>query len=173
MEYCGIDLHAEYSQICILDEDGEVMETSRVRSSRKALERFFRREPMRVVIEAGGSSPWVSRHLEALGHEVIVCSPRRVRLIAESKLKNDRVDAEVLARLVRLDPEFLQPILSVRRVLSGGTTYSKPAATAMPLQKIDIVPRWGNVAIMSGRLKSPGAKCKRKGARRAGKAVIL
>jgi len=30
MEYCGIDLHAEYSQICILDEDGEVMETSRI-----------------------------------------------------------------------------------------------------------------------------------------------
>jgi transposase len=110
MEYCGIDLHAEYSQICILDEDGEVMETSRVRTSKKALERFFGRDPMRVVMEAGGSSPWVSRLLESLGHEVVVCSPRRVRLIAESKLKNDRIDAEVLARLVRLDPEFLRPI---------------------------------------------------------------
>jgi hypothetical protein len=52
MEYCGIDLHAEYSQICILDEGGEVMETSRVRTSRKALERFLRRDPMRVVMEA-------------------------------------------------------------------------------------------------------------------------
>jgi len=110
MEYCGIDLHSEYSQICIVDEDGEVMETSRVRTSRKALEKFFRRERMRVVLEAGGSSPWVSRLLEGLGHEVVVCSPRRVRLIAESSLKNDKVDAEVLARLVRLDPEFLKPI---------------------------------------------------------------
>jgi transposase len=110
MEYCGIDLHAEYSQICILDEDGEVMETSRVRTSRKALERFFSRDTMRVVMDAGGTSPWVSRFLDSLGHEVVVCSPRRVRLIAESKLKNDRVDAEVLARLVRLDPEFLKPI---------------------------------------------------------------
>jgi transposase len=110
MEYCGIDLHAEQSQICILDEDGEVMETSRVRTSRKALERFFSRDRMRVVMEAGGSSPWVSRLLDSLGHDVVVCSPRRVRLIAESKLKNDRVDAEVLARLVRLDPEFLRPI---------------------------------------------------------------
>ncbi len=43
IEYCGIDLHTEQSQICILDEDGEVMETSRVRTSRKALERFFSR----------------------------------------------------------------------------------------------------------------------------------
>jgi transposase len=110
MEYCGIDLHAEYSQICILDEDGEVMETSRVRTSRKALERFFARDRMRVVMEAGGTSPWVSRLLDSLGHEVVVCSPRRVRLIAESSLKNDKVDAEVLARLVRLDPEFLKPI---------------------------------------------------------------
>ena len=110
MEYCGIDLHAEYSQICILDEDGEVMETSRVRTSRKALERFFDRDPVRVVMEAGGSSLWISRLLDSFGHEVVVCSPRRVRLIAESKLKNDKVDAEVLARLVRLDPEFLKPI---------------------------------------------------------------
>jgi transposase len=110
MDYCGIDLHAEYSQVCILDEDGEVMETSRVRTSRKALERFFARDTMRVVMEAGGTSPWVSRLLDSLGHEVVVCSPRRVRLIAESKLKNDKVDAEVLARLVRLDPEFLKPI---------------------------------------------------------------
>jgi transposase len=111
MEYCGIDLHQTYSRICIVDEDGEVIETSRVRTSRPALTKFFgRREPMRIALEAGGSSPWVSRVLEGLGHEVIVCSPRRVRLIAESTLKNDKVDAEVLARLVRLDPELLKPI---------------------------------------------------------------
>jgi len=110
MDYCGIDLHVEYSEVCILDEEGEVMETSRVRTSQKALERFFGRDPMRVAMEAGGTSPWVSRLLSSLGHEVVVCSPRRVRLIAESTLKNDRVDAEVLARLVRLDPEFLKPI---------------------------------------------------------------
>ena len=65
---------------------------------------------MRIVLEAGGSSPWVSRFLEELGHEVIVCSPRRIRLIAESTLKNDKVDAEVLARLLRMDPAFLKPV---------------------------------------------------------------
>ena len=111
MEYCGIDVHVSYSQICILDEDGEVMETSRVRTSRPALTKFFaRRDQMKIVLEAGGSSPWVSRLLEELGHEVIVCSPRRVRLIAESTLKNDKIDAEVLARLLRMDPAFLKPI---------------------------------------------------------------
>jgi transposase len=110
MDYCGIDLHLEYSEVCILDGEGEVMERSRVRTSRSSLERLFRREKMRVVMEAGGMSPWVSRLLGGLGHEVVVCSPRRVRLIAESSLKNDKVDAEVLARLVRLDPGFLSPI---------------------------------------------------------------
>ena len=111
MEYCGIDLHVSYSQICILGEEGEVMETSRGRTSRPALTKFFaRRNQMRIVLEAGGSSPWVSRLLEELGHEVIVCSPRRVRLIAESTLKNDKVDAEVLARLLRIDPAFLTPV---------------------------------------------------------------
>lgn len=57
MECCGIVLHTEYCQICILDEDGEVMETSRVRTSRQAVERFFRRGPMRVVLEAGDLRP--------------------------------------------------------------------------------------------------------------------
>lgn len=111
MEYCGIDLHQQYSELCILDEGGEVMERLRIPTSRTSLVRFFgRRDRMRVVVEACGMSPWVSRLVGELGHEVIVCSPRRVRLIAESTLKNDTVDAEVLARLVRLDPAFLKPI---------------------------------------------------------------
>jgi transposase len=108
MECCRGDLHAEHSQICFLDEDGEVM-TSRVRTSQKALERLFGRDRRRVAREAGGTSPWVSRLLAALGYEAVVCSPRRVRLIAESTLKNDKVDAQVLARQVRLDPGFLKP----------------------------------------------------------------
>jgi len=91
-----------------LDEEGEVVERSRVRTTRSALSRYFSvRQGMKVVLEAGGSSPWVSRIVEECGQEVLVCSPRRVRLIAESTLKNDVIDAEVLARLVRIDPGFL------------------------------------------------------------------
>jgi transposase len=65
---------------------------------------------MRICIEASGLSPWVARVLTELGHEVIVANAQRVRLIAESSLKNDRVDAETLARLVRMDPALLRPI---------------------------------------------------------------
>jgi len=52
----------------------------------------------------------VSRHLKAMGHEVIVANPRRTRLIAESSNKQDRLDAETLARLARVDPKMLFPI---------------------------------------------------------------
>ena len=111
MDYCGIDLHQKHSEICILDETGTVVERTRISTTRTGLDRYFgKRGAMRVCMEAGGSSPWVSRLIAGHGHDVVVCSPRRVRLIAESTLKNDKDDAEVLARLVRIDPSFLKPI---------------------------------------------------------------
>lgn len=65
---------------------------------------------MRVVMESGGSTPWVYRLPCELGHEVTVGNPRRIRLIAESTLKSDRIDAEILARLSRFDLELLRPV---------------------------------------------------------------
>ncbi|MBA3559266.1 MAG: transposase [Gemmatimonadaceae bacterium] len=65
---------------------------------------------MRIVIEAGTHSPWISRLLADRGHEVIVANARRVRLIYESDSKNDRGDAVELAGLGRLDPALLSPI---------------------------------------------------------------
>jgi transposase len=58
----------------------------------------------------GPHSPWSSRLLESLGHEVIVANARRVKLIAKADRKTDRVDAETLARLGRVDPNLLSPI---------------------------------------------------------------
>jgi transposase len=66
--------------------------------------------PSRIALEVGTHSPWVSRHLAGMGHEVIVANPRKVRLITQSVKKNDRVDAEQLARLARVDPKLLSPI---------------------------------------------------------------
>lgn len=108
MEYCGIDLHQKETEICVVDEDASVIERSRIKTSRKSLTRRFDGQArMKVVMEAGGSSPWVSRLIQEMGHEVVVCAPRRVRLIAESTMKTDEIDAEVLARLVRMDEGFL------------------------------------------------------------------
>jgi len=63
------------------------------------------------VLEAGTHSPWVSRLLCELGHEVIVANPRKLRLIYANDSKSDRVDAEYLARVGRLDPALLSPLV--------------------------------------------------------------
>src|SRR6185503_2338224 len=60
--------------------------------------------------EIGTHSPWISRLLRRLGHEVIVANARKVLLIGESRKKDDRLDAQTLARLSRLDPELLCPV---------------------------------------------------------------
>jgi transposase len=75
----GIDLGDKYSYLCLLDTDsGEVIEEGRLRTNPEALRRRFSSEqqPLRVAIEAGTHSPWVSRVLEECGHEVLVANPR-------------------------------------------------------------------------------------------------
>jgi transposase len=107
----GMDLGDTWTVLCVLDESGEVVEQSRVRTRHKEMHAYFAmRLPARVVLEVGTHSPWVSRLLEELGHEVLVANSRRVRAIAESQKKTDENDAELLARLGRADPRLLAPL---------------------------------------------------------------
>ena len=109
----GVDLGDKYSYLCFLDtESGEIMEEGRVRTTPEALRRRFcsEQQPLRIAIEAGTHSPWVSRVLEECGHEVLVANPRKTRLIYANKRKTDEIDAENLARLARLDPKLLYPL---------------------------------------------------------------
>lgn len=111
MEHVGIDLHQKYSEICCLSEEAEVILRRRVATTEASLRRVFaRREPCRIVVESSSQAPWVARLLGSLGHEVVIVNPRRVRLIAESTLKHDVFDAEILARLGRFDLELLGPV---------------------------------------------------------------
>lgn len=108
----GIDLGDRHSHLCLVDtQSGEIIEESRIPTTQKGFERRFSGcEPMRVAIEAGTHSPWISRALEGFGHEVLVANARKLRLIHAGGNKNDRLDAENLARLARLDPRLLSPI---------------------------------------------------------------
>ena len=107
----GVDLGDRYSQLCVLDERGEVCEEGRIATTERAMrKRFEGMARCRVVIEVGSHSPWVQRLLEELGHEVITAHTQSVRLIDGGKNKNDRLDAERLARLARMDPKLLHPI---------------------------------------------------------------
>ena len=107
----GLDLGDRWSWYCVLDEGGEVIFEHKLSSTAKALREVFGAMPQsRVALETGTHSPWVSRLLKELGHEVIVAQARKVRLIGESRKKDDRLDARTLARLARIDPELLGPI---------------------------------------------------------------
>jgi transposase len=63
-----------------------------------------------IALETGTHSPWASRLLTELGHEVLVAHAQRVELMTKSNRKDDRHDARTLARLARIDPELLGPV---------------------------------------------------------------
>jgi transposase len=108
----GIDIGDRYSHLCLLDTDsGEVIEEGRIPTNHWAFEkRFSDSKPMRIAIETGTHSPWISRLLEECGHEILVANARKLRLIYADGKKNDKIDAEKLARLARLDPKLLAPV---------------------------------------------------------------
>ena len=107
----GMDLSDRMSQLYVVDAAGTCVDEGRVRTAAVALQRWFgSRPPMRVVLEVGTHSPWVSRVLADCGHEVLVANPRKLRLIYQSDRKTDRLDAAALARVGRLDPQLLAPI---------------------------------------------------------------
>ena len=104
MDTIGLDLHKRESQLCLLAEDGTVTER-RIATTR---ERFTAvlgsRPPARVLLEASTESEWVARHLEALGHIVIVADPNFAPMYAtrSRRVKTDRRDARTLAEACQL-----------------------------------------------------------------------
>src|SRR5713226_5630378 len=107
----GLDLGDRSSWYCLLDEVGEVLLEQKLGTTPKAMREVFGSMPRCcIALETGMHSPWVSRLLSELGHEVIVAHARNVRLIGESRKKDDRLDARTLARLARIDPQLLCPV---------------------------------------------------------------
>jgi transposase len=107
----GMDLGDKTSRYCVLDEDGQILQETSVNTTRKAMtQAFATMKRCRIAVEVGTHSPWVSRLLKSFGHEVIVANARQVKLISESSRKNDRMDARMLARLARVEPQLLRPI---------------------------------------------------------------
>ena len=110
-EFVGIDLGDRISMVHVRNQAGDFVKEMRLPTTQTALEReFSRRAPLRIAMEVGSHSRWVSRQLQSYGHEVVVANARKLRLIYQNPRKSDRVDAEYLARLVRLDMELLSPV---------------------------------------------------------------
>ena len=94
-----------------MDTLGDVFSEGQIPTSEAGMSSLLAKmPPSRVALEAGTHSQYLSRHIASLGHEVIVANPHKVKLITQSVRKNDRVDAQHLARLARVDPKLLSPI---------------------------------------------------------------
>jgi len=107
----GCDLGDKKSEVCILGSDGAIERPKPVGTTRQEMTAFFTRPRAHVVIEAGTHSRWVSNVLKGLGHKVTVANPRKLSLISRNDSKNDRTDAELLARLGRADEKLLSPVV--------------------------------------------------------------
>ena len=107
----GIDVGDRYSHLCLVDDEGEIVERERVRSTEAAFRRHFAGAPrLRIALECGTHSPWMNRLLKQLGHQVIVANARKLPTITQSESKNDGRDAEQLARMAAFNPKLLSPI---------------------------------------------------------------
>jgi transposase len=107
----GVDLGDQWSHYCILGLEGETLAEGQLRTTQEDLATFFQGlNGARVVVEVGTHSAWVQEVIRGCGHEVLVANPRLMDGSKRRKRKNDRIDANKLARLGRVDPESLYPI---------------------------------------------------------------
>jgi transposase len=110
-----MDIHKNYSSVAVTDERGELVERRRVNHRhREELTGYFNQFPLKtqVVMEATCGWAWLSEVLQDLGLEVKLANPSKVKIIAESQIKTDKVDALVLAQLLRtnfLPESYLAP----------------------------------------------------------------
>jgi transposase len=108
----GIDLGDKKSHFCVLDQEGTKVQEGTVPTREPALQKLCSGFPgARVAFETSTHSAWVERALRSVTAETIVANPRQMAVPASKKRrKNDRIDAEHLARLARVDPKLLCPI---------------------------------------------------------------
>jgi hypothetical protein len=100
----GIDLHKRESQLCIITDDGELIERRIVTSRDRFRAVLGERPPARIRLEASTESEWVARHLESLGHVVIVADPGFAAMYAtrSKRVKTDKRGARTLCEALRL-----------------------------------------------------------------------
>jgi len=123
MIYVGVDLHLRFCSMTVLDASGATRQQKRVLNDDASLHSFFtglqdsfREETILVAVEACGFWCAFVDSIEPLVERVVLVHPAKVKAIASAKLKNDRVDSQTLAQLLRADllPEAWQADVATR-----------------------------------------------------------
>lgn len=137
MRYCGIDIASLSSFIYIADASGKKLLGREVKTEKAELStalKPFLKDGLKIAIEAGNQTVWIYQFLVKLGAEVTVVNPNKVKAIAESRRKTDKIDAKLLCELLRMNglptpvhmpgPEArsLRALLTARRQLIRART---------------------------------------------------
>src|SRR5271157_1855723 len=113
MNFIGVDLHKKSITICVMDEKRKILarKTLACTQTNEIVEFFRQFRPFKVVVEATASYPWFVVLVEPLAEKVVLANPKKLRVIAESTKKTDRLDAQVLAEFLARDmvPESYMP----------------------------------------------------------------
>ena len=122
--FAGIDIGDRYSEICLLDAQGEIVERRRIATASSSLTKYFSpKVPLTVALETCSHSSWMNETLSELGATVVVANARKVALIAKNNTKSDKIDAELLARLARSDVKLLSPVTHQSRASNSWARF--------------------------------------------------
>jgi transposase len=106
MHYVGLDVASKSSFVYVIDGRGKKIESKEIPTDKDGFRQYFgawSKKPAYVAVEAGGHTRWIHDVITQLGISVYVVNPLKVKLIAESKKKTDKIDAKILADLLRMD----------------------------------------------------------------------
>jgi transposase len=137
MNFIGVDLHKKIITVCVMNEKLVVVGRKTLYASQpdeivEFLERF---RPFKLVVEATASYHWFVELVEPLAEKVVLANPKKLRVIAESTKKTDRLDAQILAEFLARDmvPESYMPTPRQRqhRALVRHRQYIRGRMTAI------------------------------------------
>ena len=137
MNFVGVDLHKKTITICIVNEGREILFRGKLACDQEdAIGKLFaQRTPFRVVVEATASYEWFVELVEPMADRVVLAHPKKLRVIAESTRKSDKLDAKLLAEFLALDmiPEAYRPTPRVRqhRILVRHRVYVQRRITSV------------------------------------------
>lgn len=122
MRYVGVDVHKNFCQFAVMDDSGNIVGEDRFPNTDEGMQSFvsrLERFDAKVVIESTGNL-WMKLYdaIEAHGLEAVLSNPYKTRLIAEARIKTDKLDARILAHLLRADliPRCYVPSKEIRDV---------------------------------------------------------
>lgn len=166
--YLGLDIHKKYNQACLIDELGNTVKEQRFLNTKEELDSFLETLPAdtQIVIEACSVWQPVFEEMEEKGFDVHLAHPSKVKLIAEARIKTDRIDAKILANLLRTDmlpesyiaPEHIRKLRTIVRhryslirirVILKNIVHSILMQTGNQLELTDIFGKTGMLTMRS------------------------